>query len=273
MIGTSLVLNPPRLTGRLRGYPEDDAAIETLVRSPVRRMVLLPGLVRRRILQGLARDVTAAAAFAGPPSVAHAEALLRGVARRSARVPEPLDAIVIGMPWEHHHQPRERLNPITVAAIALGLVLRLWRNTFPVREGGTAIILHGLSRHFEHTTQDPYRALFHELREGRNPLELRASEHAAATDARALDAYRSGRAPHPLLPYVDWESCQPAFDQLGAVVVAGCRDHQAARTLGLVPTHGIAPALEMAHGRAGGTARLGLLLGPPYFPLEVGPAE
>ena len=273
VIGTSLVLNPPRLTGRLRGYPVDDAAIETLVRSPVRRMVLLPGLVRRRILQGLAREVTAAAAFAGPPSVAHAEALLRGVARRSAIVPEPLDAIVIGMPWEHHHQPRERLNPITVAAIALGLVLRLWRNTFPVREGGTAIILHGLSRHFEHTTQDPYRALFHELREGRNPLELRASEHAAATDARALDAYRSGRAPHPLLPYVDWESCQPAFDQLGAVVVAGCRDHQAARTLGLVPTHGIAPALEMAHGRAGGTARLGLLLGPPYFPLEVGPAE
>ena len=272
VIGTSLVLNPPRLTGRLRGYPEDDAAIETLVRSPVRRMVLLPGPVRRRILQGLARDVTAAAAFAGPPSVAHAEALLRGVARRSAHVPEPLDAIVIGMPWEHHHQPRERLNPITVAAIALGLALRPWRNTFPVREGGTAIILHGLSRHFEHTTR-PLRALFHELREGRNPLELRASEHAAATDARALDAYRSGRAPHPLLPYVDWESCQPAFDQLGAVVVAGCRDHQAARTLGLVPTHGIAPALEMAHGRAGGTARLGFLLGPPYFPLEVGPAE
>jgi hypothetical protein len=37
-----------------------------------------------------------------------------------------------------------------------------------------------------------------------------------------------------------------------------------------VPTHGVAPALEMAHGRAGGRARLGLLLAPPYFPLEVG---
>ncbi len=272
VLGTSLVLNPPRLTGRLRGYPYDDGAIETLVRSPVRRLALLPGAVRRRILQGLAREVTAAAAFAGPPSVAHAEALVRGVARRSARVEEPLDALVIGMPWEHHHQPRERLNPITVAAIALGLVLRLWREAFPIREGGTAIVLHGLSRHFEHTTQDPYRALFHELREGRSALELRASERAAASDARALQAYRSGRAPHPLLPYVDWESCGPAFDQLGAVVVAGCRDHQAARTLGFVPTHGIAPALEMAHGRAGGRAKLGLLLGPPYFPLEVGAA-
>jgi hypothetical protein len=26
----------------------------------------------------------------------------------------------------------------------------------------------------------------------------------------------------------------------------------------------------MAHGRAGGKARIGYLLGPPYFPLEVG---
>ena len=28
----------------------------------------------------------------------------------------------------------------------------------------------------------------------------------------------------------------------------------------------------MAHGRAGGEARIGYLLGPPYFPLEVGSA-
>jgi hypothetical protein len=270
LIGTSLVLNPPRLTGHMRGYPYEDEAIELLSRSPVRRLSLLPSGLRRRILQGLAREVTAAAAFAGPPSVAHAEALLRGISRRSARVDEPLDAIVIGMPWEHHHQPRERLNPITVAAVALGLALRLWRNAFPLKEGGTAIVLHRLSRHFEHTTQDPYRALFHELREGRTSFELEESERAAATDPRSLAAYEAGRAPHPLLPYVDWESCRPALDRLGAVVVAGCRDHQAARALGFVPTHGLTPALEMAHGRAGGRAKLGLLLSPPYFPLEVG---
>ena len=53
-------------------------------------------------------------------------------------------------------------------------------------------------------------------------------------------------------------------------MIAGCRDHQAARTLGFVPTHGIPSALEMAHGRAGGEARIGYLLAPPYFPLEVG---
>lgn len=269
VIGTSLLLNPPRLLGRFRGYPYEQAALDHLATSPLRRFSLLPAGIRRRFLDDLARELTAVAAFAGPPSVAHAEALLRGIARRSVRLEQPVDAIVIGMPWKHHHSPRERLNPITAATVALGLALRLWRDAFPVVEGGTAIVLHRLSRHFEHRTQDPYRSLFHELREGRTAEELVSAEQAAAADDRSIAAYRSGRACHPLLPYADWASCRPALDRLGAVLVAGCRDHQAARALGFVPTHGLASALEMAHGRAGGNARLGLLLGPPYFPLEV----
>jgi hypothetical protein len=52
--------------------------------------------------------------------------------------------------------------------------------------------------------------------------------------------------------------------------VAGCRDATAARQLGFVPTHGIGPALAMAHGRAAGPPRIGYLLSPPYFPLRVG---
>ena len=271
VIGASLVLNPPRLQGRFRDYPYEAASLGQLVRSPLRRYSLLPSGFRRRILQDVGRELTAVAAFAGPPSVAHAEALLRGIARRATRLEEPVDALVIGMPWKHHHSPRERLNPLTVATVALGLALRLWRDAFPIVDGGTAIVLHRLGRHFEHRTQDPYRALFHALRDGRTSAELAAAEQAAATDDRGLVAYRAGRACHPLLPYADWDSCRPALGRLGAVVIAGCRDHQAARTLGFVPTHGIPTALEMAHGRAGGEARIGYLLSPPYFPLEVGP--
>jgi hypothetical protein len=270
LIGASLVLNPPRLTGRFRGYPYEADSLAHLAASPLRRFSLLPSGIRRRILQELPRELTVVAAFAGPPSVAHAEALLRGIARRATPLDRQLDAIVIGMPWKHHHVPRERLNPITVATVALGVALRLWRDAFPVADGGTAILLHKLSRHFAHGTQDPYRALFHALREGRTDAAIAEAEREAATDERALAAYREGRACHPLLPYADWESCRPALDRLGAVLVAGCRDHQAARTLGFVPTHGISSALEMAHGLAGGSARIGFLVAPPYFPLEVG---
>ena len=55
------------------------------------------------------------------------------------------------------------------------------------------------------------------------------------------------------------------------MLVAGCRDAVAARQLGFVPTHGVPAALEMAHGRAGGQARIGFLLSPPYFPIRVAP--
>jgi len=102
-----------------------------------------------------------------------------------------LDAIVVGMPWKHHHAPRERLNPITVATVALGLALRLWRDAFPVVEGGTAVLLHGLARHFGHGSQDPYRELFLALRDGRTAADLAEDERAAATDRRALEAYRA----------------------------------------------------------------------------------
>jgi Lactate racemase N-terminal domain len=272
LIGASLVLNPPRLLGRFRGYPYEEAALRQVATSPLRRFSLLPSGVRQRLLDDLGRELTAVAAFAGPPSVAHAEALLRGIARRSRGVDGPLDAIVLGIPWKHQHSPRELLNPITVASVALGVGLRLWRNAFPVAEGGTAVILHRLPRHFVHGTQDPYRDFFHVLREGRDPAALAAAEQAAGADEHALAAYRSGRACHPLLPYADWSSCQPALARLGAVLVAGCRDHQAARALGFVPTHGVSTALEMAHGRAGGEARIGFLLSPPYFPLDVGTA-
>jgi hypothetical protein len=131
-------------------------------------------------------------------------------------------------------------------------------------------VLHRLTRQFAPGTQEPYRQLFHALREGRTAADLAEGERAAGSDERALEAYRRGRACHPLLPYVDWDGCRPALDRLGAVVVAGCRDHAAARRLGLVPTHGLQTALEMAHGRAGGRARVGYLLSPPTFPLEVG---
>jgi hypothetical protein len=50
--------------------------------------------------------------------------------------------------------------------------------------------------------------------------------------------------------------------------VAGCRDAQSARQLGLVPVHALGAALEMARGR--GARRIGYLLAPPYAPLVVG---
>ena len=269
LLGVSLVLNHPQLSGALRGYPHDPAALERITRSPLRHVYrALPEALRRDLLRSLRAELTVATAFGGPPSVAHAEALLRAVELRRAELDEPLDAVVIGVPSVTHFLPRERPNPLAAAYLGLGLALRLWRDAFPVADGGTAILVNRFARRFPHPTQQPYRAFFHAIRTGRDPRVLADAERTVAADERAIGEYRSGRTVHPLLPFRDWNACQPALGRLRAVLVAGAGDATAVRQLGFVPVHGVGAALEMA--RAQGHARIGFLLSPPYFPLRVG---
>jgi Lactate racemase N-terminal domain len=271
LAGVSIVLDLPRLTGRYRGYPNDPGVVARLASSPLRTAFnVLPDSLRSDFLSRHGRRMAATGAFAGRPSVAHAEALVRGVARRGVQLAEPVDALVVGVPWIGPHIPREPLNPITTAAVALGLALRLRRDAFPIRDGGTLVVVHPLTRAFAQVRQAPYAAMFDVLRQLERSEELAEAELAAATDERALAAYRAGRACHPVLPHADWAGCAPALERLGQVLVAGCRDWLAARTLGFVPSHGIGSALEMAHGVAAGRARVGILLAPPYPPLLVG---
>ena len=259
LLGVSLVLNHPDIT----------ESLERIGGSPLRHLVgLLPDLARRRLLRAIPVEISVAAVFAGPPSVAHAEALLRAVELRRAELDAPLDAIVIGVPGTTPFLPRQRPNPLIAAYLGLGLALRLWRDAFPVVDGGTAILVHPFSRRFAHPTQQPYRSFFHATRSGRDPQLLAETEIAAAADARGVEAYRSGRTVHPLLPFRDWNGCQPALGRLGTVLVAGASDAIAVRQLGFVPVQSIGTAIEIARGQ--GAQRIGFVLGPPYFPLRVG---
>jgi len=266
LIGVSLALNTPSVAGPFAGFPYDEAAVERILRSRLRLLFgLAPSRVRQRALERLPRELTAAAVFAGPPSVAHTEALLRATVFRAAQLDRPLDAIVVGIPPTTASLPRERPNPVNAAYLGLGLALRLWRNLPPLAAGGTAILVHPFPRRFARPTQDPYRALFYDERTARDIGAMRDAERAAVEDTRAIDAYRAGRACHPLQPFLEWSACDATAHRLGAVLIAGCRDATAARQLGFVPVHGLGPALEMARGR--GAERIGYLLAPPFFPI------
>jgi hypothetical protein len=268
-------LNPPVVTGAFHGYPHDARTLERIAASPVRMLFrALPSAIRSQLLASIPRELTATAVFGGPPSVAHVEALLRGVDARSATLDEPLDVAVIGVPATTPHLPREQPNPVLAAHLALAVALRLWRDRFPLTEGGTVILVSPFERRFPHPSQTPYRTFFNALRTlgtraAREPDAWAAAERAAAADERALRAYREGRACHPLLPFADWAACLPAVDRLGAVLVAGCRDALAARQFGFVPTHSLGAALAMARARTGGEPRVGYLVAPPYFPIRV----
>lgn len=266
--GVSLALNAPRLAGVFGGYPHDQASIDRMLGSNARRLFqVAPWRIRQRVLDQLPRDLTAAAVFAGTPSVAHTEALLRASVLKAIELDEPLDALVVGIPPTTPWMPRERPNPVTAAYLGLGLALRLWRNAPPVAEGGTVILVHPFPRRFARPTQVPYRALFHDPRTARDLGAMRDAEAAAVSDTAALEDYRSGRACHPLQPFVEWSACDATAHRLGAVLIAECRDYAAARQLGFVPVHGLGTALDMARGR--GAERVGYLLAPPFSPLVV----
>jgi hypothetical protein len=267
--GVSLALNAPRVAGPFAGYPYDEQAVERLLDSRVRHLFqLAPSRLRQRILDRLPREQTAAAVYAGTPSVAHAEALLQGTVLKGIELAEPVDALVIGVPGTTPFMPRERPNPVSAAYLALGLALRLWRNMPPIAPGGTAIIVHPFPRRFPRPTQTPYRALFFDPRTAGDPGAMHDAEQAAAQDTKAIADYRAGHACHPLQPFLEWSACDASAHRLGAVIVAGCRDAQSARQLGFVPAHGLGAALEMAKGR--GATRIGYLLAPPYVPIVVG---
>lgn len=273
LLGVSLVLNHPQLTGLLRGYPYEEEAADRIVRSPLRYGYgALPAFVRRRVLRSLSAERTAAAVLAGPPSSAHAEALLRTIELRGTSLDRPLDALVVGTPGTTPFVPRESPNPLVAAHLGLGHALGLWRDGLPVQDGGVAILVSGFRRTFPRPTQQPYRAFFRAVPVARDPKLLAAAEAAAATDARALADYRDGRTVHPLLPFRDWDACRPALERLASVYIAGARDASAVRQLGFVPIGSVGAALQMARGEAGPDARIGFLLTPPYFPLKVGNA-
>ena len=274
LFGVSVVLNHPHFGALLRGYPYDPEGVERVAHSPLRfAFAAAPEPARRRILRSLRGIRTAAAVLAGPPSVVHAEALLRAIELRRSALAEPLDALVIGIPATTPFLPREEPNPLLAAYLGLGHALGLWRDAFPVADGGIVILVHRFVRTFPRPTQQPYHVFFRSDPIARDPGLLAGAEEAVAADSRAIDEYRAGRTVHPLLPFRDWQACRPALDRLGAVYVAGARDAAAARQLGFVPIGGIGAALQMARGHRGQDARIGFLLAPPYFPLRVGSSE
>jgi hypothetical protein len=272
VFGVSLLLNHPQPGGGpLRGYPYDADAVERIASRAFRLTVsTAPDPLRRRVLRSLRAERTTVAVLAGPPSVAHAEALLRGIELKHATLPEPLDAIVLAVPGSTPLLPREPGNPLTVTHAALVHRLGLWRDAFPVTDGGAMILVDRFRRSFTRPTQLPYLAFFRQTPIARSDELLAAAEETAASDVRGIEEYRAGRTVHPLLPFRDWDACGRALERLGSVYVAGARDGAAVRQLGFVPIGGVGGALQMVRGQRGDDARIGFLLAPPYFPLKVG---
>ena len=173
------------------------------------------------------------------------------------------------LPWESLQLPRQPLNPITAAAFGLGYVLRLWRDAPPLVEGGTVVLLHPFSRVMGTRAQAPYRTLFAALRDGPAGARLGGAEAVAARDRRALSAYRGGSAPHPRLPFAEWEACAPVLERAGRVIVAAAATPRPRARSGSSRRTAPRPRSRWRRDR-GRRGAHGVVLGPPYPGIVVG---
>jgi hypothetical protein len=270
VVGVSLALASPRLGGLARGYPYDARAVGRIARSNLRRALnLVPRSVRWRMMTSAPTEIAAAAAFAGPPSVAHAEALLATLPTRTTAIEHEFDVLFVPIPDTTIMLPRERPNPLAAATLGLGYALRRWRDRPPLRKDGVIVLAHGFERYFAHPSQQPYRAFFLNARVGRDQESIDRAVEEAAADERALTSYSQGLSCHPLLPFADWTACLPAIEQASRVIVAGCRDSSLVHQLGFIAAHGIGQALELATGDLADGASIGFLIGPPYAALQL----
>jgi len=131
----------------------------------------------------------------------------------------PFDALVLGIPSATPYLPRERPNPLLAAYLGLGLGLRLWRDAFPIVDGGTAILVGRFDRHFAHPTQQPYRAFFHAA----TPFpELATLNLASRPVSRAARAELPGLEDMRAIPWVfSWTQARvnlPGWYGLGSAL-------------------------------------------------------
>ena len=233
--------------------------------SPVPRFArgfgLLPGSARDRMhpVHPVRADAPRRPS-PGPPSVAHAEALLRGVEARSATLDAaPRRDRASG---SRARRPTCRASgrtrcwpPTSASASRSGSGATRSRSSTAGRRSSST----GFTAASPHPTQQPYRALFHALRArgGREPDELAEAEREAAADDRGRStAYRAGRSCHPLLPFADWAGCAAGARaaRRRARRRLPRRASPRASSASSRPTASPA-ALEMAHGRAGRPTR------------------
>ncbi len=272
--GVSLVLDTPRLTGPFAGYPYDQAAIERLLRSRLRR--LSPARARAPFgMRGLER--LPRAARRPPPSSAarrrwrtprrcFAATLFKGVElRRAARRDRDRHPADDAVPPARAAEPRERGVP-RPRPRAAPLAERA-----PVAAGGTAILAPPLSAALPAPDADAVpRALLRPATGRATARRLHEAERHAAADERG--ARRLPRRPRRPSAAAVRRVARVRRD--GGRALGDGADRRLPRRAGGAPARlrrrPRASAPRSRWRTAAAPSASAILLSPPYFPLVVG---
>ena len=230
----------------------------------------LPQMARQKIFEQVYAPYGVTGVFAGETEAAHEHTLKRCFEQYSVPIQGQADILVCGIPYISPYNINAFLNPLLVTVLAEGYFFNMYRGKPLLKKGGTMIITHPCTDHFDHAQHAPYIEFVHRLLpQTRDAMKLHHMEEEFASNPAYVEMYRRGHAYHPAHPFFMWYWGEAGRQHRGRVIVVGADNHYIPELLGYETANSMIEALEMAQDTAPASPQITLLHVPPILMADV----
>lgn len=230
----------------------------------------LPWKLRQKVFEKVPSPFGVTGVFAGETEAVHEHTLKRCFEQYSVPVEGQADIVITGIPYISPYNVNSFLNPLLVQVMAQGYLFNMYRGQPLLKKGGTMIITHPCTDHFDAEHHAPYIEFVHRLLpQTRDAMKLHKMEAAFASNPAYIEKYRRGHAYHPAHPFFMWYWGEAGRQHIGRVIVVGADNHYIPQLLGYETASTMQEAIDMAKDTAPSSPQITLLHLPPIFIADV----
>lgn len=175
------------------------------------------------------------------------------------------DILIYGLPDLSPYATCSEMNPLLVYNLALGYIFQSHLDKPLVKRDGILITAHPCENHFHQMHHSSYREFYENvLTQTKDPLVMRENyEEDFALNKEYINNYRNRYSYHGAHPFFLWHSCEYARQYLDRIFLAGAKDKEVIKRLGLEWASSVEEAIEEALKIKGKDASL------VYMPIPV----
>ncbi len=231
----------------------------------------LPQAARQAVFQRVPSPYGVTGVFAGETEAVHERTLQKCFEQYLIPVKGQADILVCGVPYISPYNVNSFLNPLLVQVMAQGYLFNLYRGAPLVKKGGTIIIAHPMTDHFDKEHHAPYIEFVHDvLPQTRDAMVMHKEfEPKFAKNPAYIQMYRTGHAYHPTHPFFMWYWGEAGRQHVGRVIVVGADNEYIPKLFGYETAKTMQDALDMAKGTAPTSPDILLMHVPPIAMADV----
>jgi nickel-dependent lactate racemase len=251
---------------------EDDLtpAEKTALKALTFTLDKLPQPARQAIFQKVPSPYGMTGVFAGETEAVHKQTLARCYEQYLVPIRGQADILIAPIPYISPYNVNSFLNPLLVQVMVQGYIFNLYKGVPVLKKGGTMIVTHPMSDHFDKDHHAPYIEFVHSvLPETKDAMEMhKVWEPKFATNPAYIQMYRTGTAYHPTHPFFMWYWGEAGRQWVGRVIVVGADNEYIPKLFGYETARTMAEALEMAKDTAPASPEITMIHVPPILMAE-----